>query len=206
MSACISLYKIVDLSKVYIIKIKSKDDSETYNEIIVINQDGFNYITGKISLTKTSDTVNAYVANNTLDDNFWLNTIYEYLQNHNCLYTILNADKYSYDKRSHKYIEDISQFKILHNKYMSNVKEINSTSIIVEKIYYLQGWFFTKKFFNSNRFQYFAYTKNQAINLFKNYISFKSKNYNINDILNIKKHLNILLNMFDNDTILEINW
>lgn len=95
--------------------------------------------------------------------------------------SVYDAVQTSYARRSNRLRSDIETFKELHkvwadwfkNEISPNGQDVYPTSVPVRSIDYFQGWFYSKKLYNSCLPHFIAVTKEEASRLFKTLIDWK---------------------------------
>ena len=206
MSATIYVYKILSKDILRFIDFTFNIGNEEFRETIITNNDGLNIIKNEFNSINMIDD-NKYVVTSVInsEDFYKLNNK---LDDINANFIVFYVDKNLYGKRSHAYKEDNNKIKELSNTSNKNVIDFNNTNIvIVKEIHYMQGWFFSNKFFKGTRSYYLGFTKNQVTRLIKDMINFNKTTYDSETIKSIKNKLsNIVDNFIDNEMIFEISY
>lgn len=100
----------------------------------------------------------------------------------------------------------------LHRKYIKAFRwvhpfvmgEVLNTEIPVETVAYTQGWFFTNRLFKASYSQFIAFTRDEAIRMFKQLIDWK--HITAHEYKNIYAIMNYMLDRFDEDTFIVFSW
>lgn len=104
------------------------------------------------------------------------------------------------------------RFRELHRKYIKAFRwihpfimnEVLETEVPVETVAYTQGWFFTNRLFKASYSQFIAFTKEEAIRMFRQLINWKHLTaYEYESIYAI---MNYMLKQFSDDTFIVFSW
>lgn len=118
----------------------------------------------------------------------------------------------SLSPRSRRALRYDNYFKDLHNKYKDAFRfvhpvmmaDVLPTEVPVETVAYTQGWFFTNKLFKASYSEFIAFTKEEAIRMFKELIDWK--NITAHDYKNVYAIMNYMLKHFSDDTFIVFSW
>lgn len=118
----------------------------------------------------------------------------------------------SFSPRSRRALRYDVKFRELHKEYKDAFRYVHPvmmadvlpTEVPVETVAYTQGWFFTNKLFKASYSEFIAFTREEAIRMFRQLIDWKRiTEYEYTSVYAI---MNYMLKQFSDDTFIVFSW